>query len=73
MKQRKLGREYLQENVGGVDVGLTSTALRRIDEVAPEDALLENDTPDGRWRWLIADLSTWHHALGVIVCTISPR
>ncbi len=31
-------RRYLQENVGALDVNLTSADLARIDEVAPKDA-----------------------------------
>jgi aryl-alcohol dehydrogenase-like predicted oxidoreductase len=31
-------RKYLQENVGALNVSLTSEDLARIDEVAPRDA-----------------------------------
>jgi len=35
----------LQENIGAVDVGLTSTDLGRIDEVAAEDAFAGEPYP----------------------------
>ena len=31
-------RKYLQENIGALDVDLTSADLARIDEVAPQEA-----------------------------------
>jgi hypothetical protein len=52
MKQRKLGREYLQENVGPVDVDLTSADLGRIDEVAPEDAFAGSRYPEAMMKLL---------------------
>jgi aryl-alcohol dehydrogenase-like predicted oxidoreductase len=39
-------RKYLQENVGALDVALTSEDLARIDEVAPKDAFAGLRYPD---------------------------
>jgi aryl-alcohol dehydrogenase-like predicted oxidoreductase len=39
-------RKYLQENVGAVDVDLTSKDLARIDEVAPHEAFAGERYPD---------------------------
>ncbi len=50
MKQRELGREYLQENVGAVDVDVASADLGRTDQVAPEDAFVGQRRP----RWAMA-------------------
>src|SRR4029079_2277681 len=39
-------RKYLQENVGALDVALTSKDLARIDEVAPHEAVAGARYPD---------------------------
>jgi aryl-alcohol dehydrogenase-like predicted oxidoreductase len=39
-------RKYLQENVGALDVNLTSKDLARIDEVAPQEAFAGSRYPD---------------------------
>jgi aryl-alcohol dehydrogenase-like predicted oxidoreductase len=39
-------RKYLQENVGALDVALTSKDLARIDEVAPHEAVAGKRYPD---------------------------
>jgi aryl-alcohol dehydrogenase-like predicted oxidoreductase len=39
-------RKYLQENIGALNVGLTSEDLARIDEVAPQEAVAGARYPD---------------------------
>jgi aryl-alcohol dehydrogenase-like predicted oxidoreductase len=39
-------RKYLQENVGALDVNLTSKDLARIDEIAPQEAFAGSRYPD---------------------------
>ena len=39
-------RKYLQENIGALDVNLTSQDLARIDEVAPKGAFAGLRYPD---------------------------
>ena len=39
-------RKYLQENIGALDVDLTSADLARIDEVAPKEAFAGSRYPD---------------------------
>ena len=39
-------RKYLQENVGALDVNLTSADLARIEEVAPKHAVAGERYPD---------------------------
>ena len=39
-------RKYLQENIGALDVTLTSKDLARIDEVVPEEAVAGARYPD---------------------------
>ena len=45
-------RKYLQENVGTVDVTLTSDDLAQIDEVAPKDAFAGSRYPEAMMRLL---------------------
>jgi aryl-alcohol dehydrogenase-like predicted oxidoreductase len=45
-------RKYLQENVGALDVDLTSKDLVRIDEVAPKDAFAGSRYPEAMMRLL---------------------
>jgi aryl-alcohol dehydrogenase-like predicted oxidoreductase len=45
-------RKYLQENIGALDVDLTSEDLRRIDEVAPKDAFAGSRYPEAMMRLL---------------------
>jgi aryl-alcohol dehydrogenase-like predicted oxidoreductase len=45
-------RKYLQENVGALDVDLTSKDLVRIDEVAPRDAFAGSRYPEAMMRLL---------------------
>ena len=45
-------RKYLQENVGALDVDLTSKDLARIDEVAPKDAFAGSRYPEAMMRLL---------------------
>jgi aryl-alcohol dehydrogenase-like predicted oxidoreductase len=45
-------RKYLQENIGALDVNLTSTDLARIDEVAPKDAFAGSRYPEEMMRLL---------------------
>ena len=45
-------RKYLQENVGALDVNLTSKDLARIDEVAPRDAFAGSRYPEEMMRLL---------------------
>src|SRR5246127_2547832 len=46
-------RRYLQENVGALDVALTSKELARIDEVAPQEAVAGARYPD----WAMATVN----------------
>ena len=39
-------RKYLQENIGALDVNLTSADLARIEEVAPKHAVAGERYPD---------------------------
>ena len=43
-------RKYLQENIGALDVDLTSEDLLRIDEVAPKDAFAGSRYPEAMMR-----------------------
>jgi aryl-alcohol dehydrogenase-like predicted oxidoreductase len=45
-------RKYLQENIGALDVDLTSSDLARIDEVAPRDAFAGSRYPEAMMRLL---------------------
>jgi len=45
-------RKYLQENIGAVDVDLTSQDLERIDDVAPKDAFAGSRYPDAMMKLL---------------------
>ncbi|HEV2047160.1 MAG TPA: aldo/keto reductase [Chthoniobacterales bacterium] len=45
-------RKYLQENVGALDVDLTSKDLERIDDVAPKDAFAGSRYPEAMMRLL---------------------
>jgi aryl-alcohol dehydrogenase-like predicted oxidoreductase len=45
-------RKYLQENVGAIDVDLTSDDLARIDEVAPKDAFAGSRYPEAMMKLL---------------------
>jgi len=45
-------RNYLQENIGALDVNLTSKDLARIDEVAPRDAFAGSRYPEEMMRLL---------------------
>ncbi len=45
-------RKYLQENVGALDVDLTSKDLVRIDEVAPRDAFAGSRYPEAMMKLL---------------------
>jgi aryl-alcohol dehydrogenase-like predicted oxidoreductase len=45
-------RKYLQENVGALDVALTSEDLSRIDEVAPKDAFAGSRYPEAMMKLL---------------------
>jgi aryl-alcohol dehydrogenase-like predicted oxidoreductase len=45
-------RKYLQENIGAVDVDLTSDDLQRIDEVAPKDAFAGSRYPEAMMKLL---------------------
>jgi aryl-alcohol dehydrogenase-like predicted oxidoreductase len=45
-------RKYLQENVGTLDVDLTSEDLERIDEVAPKDAFAGSRYPEAMMKLL---------------------
>src|SRR3989440_5771238 len=45
-------RKYLQENIGAVDVDLTSKDLERIDEVAPKDAFAGSRYPEAMMKLL---------------------
>jgi aryl-alcohol dehydrogenase-like predicted oxidoreductase len=45
-------RKYLQENVGALDVDLTSEDLERIDEVAPKDAFAGSRYPEAMMKLL---------------------
>jgi len=45
-------RKYLQENVGALDVELTSKDLERIDEVAPKDAFAGSRYPEAMMKLL---------------------
>jgi len=45
-------RKYLQENVGALDVDLTSKDLARIDEVAPKDAFAGSRYPEAMMKLL---------------------
>ena len=51
-------RKYLQENIGALDVNLTSADLARIEEVAPNMPSPANVIPTGRCRWSIGELGT---------------
>src|ERR1700731_2446337 len=46
-------RKYLQENVGALDVDLTSNDLGRIDEVAPKDAFAGSRYPEAMMKLLM--------------------
>ena len=45
-------RKYLQENIGALDVVLTSDDLARIDEVAPKDAFAGSRYPEEMMKLL---------------------
>ena len=45
-------RKYLQENVGALDVDLTSKNVKRIDDVAPKDAFAGSRYPEAMMRLL---------------------
>ena len=45
-------RKYLQENVGALDVDLTSKGLARIDAVAPRDAFVGSRYPEAMMKLL---------------------
>jgi aryl-alcohol dehydrogenase-like predicted oxidoreductase len=45
-------RKYLQENVGALDVDLTSEDLERIDEVAPKDGFAGSRYPEAMMKLL---------------------
>ena len=45
-------RKYLQENIGALDVDLTSEDLQRIDEVAPKDAFAGSRYPEAMMKLL---------------------
>ena len=45
-------RKYLQENVGSIDVALTSEDLARIEEVAPHDAFAGSRYPEAMMKLL---------------------
>jgi aryl-alcohol dehydrogenase-like predicted oxidoreductase len=45
-------RKYLQENVGALDVDLTSDDLERIDEVAPKDGFAGSRYPEAMMKLL---------------------
>jgi aryl-alcohol dehydrogenase-like predicted oxidoreductase len=45
-------RKYLQENVGALDVDLTSDDLARIDEIAPKDAFAGSRYPEAMMKLL---------------------
>jgi aryl-alcohol dehydrogenase-like predicted oxidoreductase len=45
-------RKYLQENVGALDVDLTSKDLERIDDVAPKDAFAGSRYPEAMMKLL---------------------
>ena len=45
-------RKYLQENIGALDVDLTSKELERIDEVAPRDAFAGSRYPEAMMKLL---------------------
>ena len=45
-------RKYLQENIGALDVDLTSNDLQRIDEVAPRDAFAGSRYPEAMMKLL---------------------
>ena len=45
-------RKYLQENVGALDVDLTSEDIARIDEVAPKDAFAGSRYPEAMMKLL---------------------
>ena len=45
-------RKYLQENVGALDVDLTSEDLQRIDQVAPKDAFAGSRYPEAMMKLL---------------------
>ena len=55
-------RKYLQENIGALDVNLTSADLARIEEVAPNMPSPANVIPTGRCRWSIDKLKQRHLA-----------
>ena len=45
-------RKYLQENIGALDVDLTSNDLERIEEVAPKDAFAGSRYPEAMMKLL---------------------
>lgn len=45
-------RKYLQENIGAIDVDLTSEGLARIDEVTPKDAFAGSRYPEAMMKLL---------------------
>ena len=45
-------RKYLQENIGALDVDLTSNDLERIEEVAPQDAFAGSRYPEAMMKLL---------------------
>jgi aryl-alcohol dehydrogenase-like predicted oxidoreductase len=45
-------RKYLQENIGALDVDLTSKDLERIDEVSPKDAFAGSRYPEAMMKLL---------------------
>ena len=45
-------RKYLQENIGALDVDLSSEDLARIDEVAPKDAFAGSRYPEAMMKLL---------------------
>jgi len=45
-------RKYLQENIGALDLDLTSNDLERIDEIAPKDAFAGSRYPEAMMKLL---------------------
>jgi Predicted oxidoreductases (related to aryl-alcohol dehydrogenases) len=45
-------RKYLQENIGALDLDLTSKDLERIDKVAPKDAFAGSRYPEAMMKLL---------------------
>jgi len=45
-------RKYLQENIGALDLDLTSNDLERIDKAAPKDAFAGSRYPEAMMKLL---------------------